>query len=94
MGSMSMGSSSCNRHVEVHAFNRKTGRVVTNAHVSIAIYNVRTRKSMQVPIMLMVGATTGPSDLHYGNNVFAGAGRYTVTILINRVRTTFSFRLA
>lgn len=93
MGSMSMGSSSCNRHIELHAFNRQTGRVITGARVSITLYNIGKRKSMRVPIMSMVGATTGPSDLHYGNNVFAAAGRYTVMVLINRVHTTFSFRL-
>ena len=41
---MSMGSTTCNRHIEVHVFDRKTGRVVTNAHVSITLSKVGTHK--------------------------------------------------
>lgn len=93
MDGMSMGSTACNRLVELHIYDRNTGHVIINAHVAIRMYDLGTRKSMQVPIMSMVGATTGLSDLHDGNNVFAAAGRYTVKVPINRVRTTFSFRL-
>lgn len=93
MGGMSMGSTTCNRHVELHVYDRKSGRVVTKAHVSISLYTSRTRKTIQVPIMSMVGAAAGSNDLHYGNNIYAAAGHYTIAVHINQIRTTFSLHL-
>jgi hypothetical protein len=75
MGGMSMGSETCNRHIEVHVYERSTGHVVTKARVSIRLSGRRTHRTIRVPIMSMEGATAGVKDLHYGNNIRAVTGR-------------------
>lgn len=93
MGGMSMGSATCNRHVEVHVVNRHTGKVVTGARVTIRLTNVRTHRSIGVPIMTMMGAGASRADFHYGNNIHAVAGTYSVVVTVNRTTARFNVRL-
>lgn len=73
-----MHSKTCNHHVEVHVY--KGRKVITSAKVSIAMRDSKKHMTLQVPIMTMMGAHMGASDFHYGNNVYAGSGTYTVTV--------------
>ncbi|GAC1469679.1 MAG: hypothetical protein PVSMB7_19380 [Chloroflexota bacterium] len=93
MGGMSMGSRTCNRHIEVHVDNRHTGKVVRNARVLILLSNQHMHTMIAVPIMAMVGATQTMSDLHYGNNVYATRGAYTVSVRVNNTPASFGINL-
>jgi hypothetical protein len=79
----------CNHHVELHVYDRKTNRPVRGARVLISMRNVATHQAIDVPTMTM---GTG-SDFHYGNNIYAPAGTYSVQVAVNRLRASFSVRL-
>lgn len=87
----------CNHHVEIHVYVNKTGRVVANAKVAIALQGQVMHGStmmITVPIMTMEGMKAGPKDFHYGNNIDGAPGRYTVRVTVNRVKANFSVNLA
>jgi hypothetical protein len=86
----------CNRHVEVHVYDKKTGKALTHASVSISLKG----KSMTggailigVPIMTMVGQRASMNDFHYGNNIYAPTGKYTVQVKVNGTTATFAVSL-
>jgi hypothetical protein len=54
---------------------------------------VRTHQTIMVPIMTMMDPKKGMVDYHYGNNIYAPAGSYTVRVRVNRVRAAFSVTL-
>lgn len=87
--SMTTNGKDCNHHIEVHVSNARTHRVITNAHVTITMVNNTKHLTIHVPIMTMEGSK-GISDFHYGNNVNAPAGRYTITVTVNGTRAVFS----
>jgi hypothetical protein len=99
MEAMVVGAASmpmCNHHVEVHVHNKSNGKVITNAAVTIVLQsNGMHGASMmiRVPIMTMEGMNAGSSDFHYGNNINAAAGKYTVHVTVNRVKADFSVSL-
>jgi len=92
MAGMSMGKT-CNHHAELHITRTADGQVMTRAHVTITLVNNDTHTVIHLPIMTMAGAE-GKRDFHYGNNVYAPPGSYTVFVRVNNVRTAFSVRLA
>ena len=49
--------------------------------------------SIMVPVMTMEGPHLGMKDYHYGKNVYAGPGTYTVTAQVNRVTAVFHVKL-
>jgi hypothetical protein len=86
----------CNHHVEVHVHNRANGKVITNAAVTIVLQSKGMHGAsmmIKVPIMTMEGMHAGTSDFHYGNNIYAAAGKYTVHVTVNRVKADFSVSL-
>lgn len=70
-------------------FNRHNGKVVTHARVTIVMYDRVSYMTNRVPTMMM-GAHAGMADYHYGNNVHAGPGYYTITVRVNGVSGRFS----
>ena len=88
-----MGERVCNRHVEAHIYTKRTGQVVTHARVTISMRDAAKHMTIMVPIMTMVGTHAAMSDYHYGNNVYAGPGRYTVTVTVNGTAATFGVDL-
>lgn len=91
--SHAMGTLACNRHVEAHIYTKRTGRVVTHARVTISMRDAAKHMTIMVPIMTMVGVHATMSDYHYGNNVYAGPGRYTVKVTVNGASATFNMDL-
>jgi len=91
--SHAMGGTTCNRHVEAHIYNKHTGQVITHARVTISMRDAAKHMTIMVPIMTMIGMHATMSDYHYGNNVYAGPGRYTVTVTVNGTAATFSLNL-
>jgi hypothetical protein len=90
---MSDKKTACNRHVELHVYQAKGGAVVQGARVTITMTNMAKHTMVMVPMMTMEDARMGMKDLHYGNNVYAPAGMYTVHVQVNRVKATFSVHL-
>ncbi len=88
-----MGVKVCNHHVEAHIFNKRTGQVVTHARVTISMRDAAKHMTIMLPIMTMVGMHAAMSDYHYGNNVYAGPGRYTVKVMVNGTAAIFSMDL-
>lgn len=93
MGSMSMGAKACNHHIEIHIVNRRTGKVVTHARVTLSLTNTHMHSVINVPIMTMVGANEGMGDFHYGNNIYAPTGVYTVSARVNSTKASFAVTL-
>ncbi|HLJ18889.1 MAG TPA: hypothetical protein VKU84_01760 [Stellaceae bacterium] len=77
------------RHVELHVYSLATGKVVTDARVTIALTG-SDKKRHTVPVARMYGVTEGPDDLHYGNNVMLSPGAYTVDATVNGEAARFS----
>ncbi|MGI8967751.1 MAG: hypothetical protein ACR2GA_01430 [Chloroflexota bacterium] len=94
MHTSSMGEKICNHHVELHVYNAHSGRVISNARVTISIQDAAKHMKTLVPIMMMRDPRMGMRDLHYGNNVYAGPGSYTIDVTVGRLATTFKVRLS
>jgi hypothetical protein len=81
-------------HVEVHVYDRASGRVISDANPVIRIEDDNTGKTVTVPIVTMQGIVSGPPDFHYGNNEQLTAGHdYTLTTIVNGQTGTFHFHL-
>jgi hypothetical protein len=80
-----------NHHLEVHLVNKSNGKVVTDTPPTINITDTKTGVSRAVsPVAAMYGATAGPSDWHFGGNVYLADGTYTVAVIIAGEAATFS----
>jgi hypothetical protein len=77
------------RHLELHVYSRATGKMVPEAHVTIAVIGA-DKKSRTVPIARMYGIDEGPDDLHYGNNFSLPTGSYVIDAAVNGERARFS----
>jgi hypothetical protein len=86
-GRSSMGMAKCNHHVELHVYS--DGKVVDGAHVQIRMYCIKMHMNVWVPIMAMM-MPKHPHDFHYGNNVHAPKGVYTVFVTVNGVHARFN----
>ncbi len=72
-----------NHHVEVQITQAATGSVVMDVTPTIRITDKLSGISRDLPqLMGMYGSTMGPSDFHYGQNVFLPDGTYVVTVLL------------
>jgi len=80
------------RHVELHVYSRATGKIVVEAHVTIAVAGT-DKKSLSLPIARMYGIDEGPDDMHYGNNVVLRPGTYSVRAAVNGERARFTVSL-
>jgi hypothetical protein len=82
------------RHVEVHIYTRSGNHVVTDAHPTITVSDTTTGKVTHLPIVTMQGIVAGPSDFHYGNNVYLPAGdSYKARVDVGGDTATFAFKL-
>jgi hypothetical protein len=88
MGSMNMGSNACNHHVELHVHTVQ-GQLISSATVSITVQNMKTHKTVAVPVARMEGVMAGKKDTHFGNNMHLATGTYTVVVKVNDVRHVF-----
>src|SRR5260370_14883930 len=77
------------RHVELHVYDRDTGKPVLDARVAITLTGA-DRKRRAAPIARMYGVEEGLDDVHYGNNVGLPVGAYTVDVTVNGERAHFS----
>lgn len=93
-GVMSMASGADARHLEAHVCSRSTDTVVTNVNPTITLQDTTAPGAtpQRLPISVMQGVTSGPSDLHYGNNVIVSPGHsYTATVTVNGETATIPF---
>lgn len=93
-GVMSMASGANARHLEAHICARATNTVVRNVNPTITMQDTTASGSapQSVPISVMQGVTSGPSDLHYGNNVTVTPGHsYSVTVTVKGETATIPF---
>lgn len=82
-GSMSMGSGSPMRHVEVHICSKSDGKAVVSAMPSMNLRDLTTGSTMSsMQVGEMQGLDRNPADTHYGNNVTVVPGHHY------QVRTT------
>ena len=91
--SMSMGSASLMRHVEVHICSKATGKAVLGARPVMTIQDL-SKGSMKTKLMVaeMQGLDRNPADTHYGNNVTVVPGhRYKLQTTINGQTGMFQF---
>jgi hypothetical protein len=79
-----------NQHVEVHIARNDTGAVVNDVTPTIRITDKTTGESRDLPqVMAMYGMQMGPSDFHYGQNVWLPDGTYSVTVMIGPETAVF-----
>ena len=77
-----------NHHLEVQITQAATGSVVMDVTPTIRITDKLSGTSRDLPqVMGMYGSTMGPSDFHYGQNVFLPDGTYVVTVLLGPADT-------
>lgn len=80
-GHMQMPSGGRVDHLEVHICTA-TGQVVSDAEPTISVSDTTLGGApAPLPVAVMRGVTSGPEDLHYGNNFLVVPGHaYTVTV--------------
>lgn len=79
-----------NHHVEVHITRNDTGAVVNDVTPTIRITDKTTGDSRDLPqVMGMYGMQMGPSDFHYGQNVWLPDGTYSVIVMIGPEESVF-----
>jgi 5-hydroxyisourate hydrolase-like protein (transthyretin family) len=93
MGGMGMSGPMPNHHLELHVYNRTTGKTIAGAMVSITVRTASGKLVMRVPIAVMYGLKEGKADLHYGNNVALKAGQYHVVAQVEMTTATFDVKL-
>jgi len=72
-----------NHHLEIHITRNDTGAVVNDVTPIIRVTDKATGESRDLPqVMAMVGVQMGPSDFHYGRNVWLPDSTYMVTVMI------------
>jgi hypothetical protein len=72
-----------NHHLEIHITRNDTGAVVNDVTPIIRVTDKASGESRDLPqVMAMVGAQMGPSDFHYGQNVWLPDGTYNVAVMI------------
>lgn len=81
-------------HLIVHVFQKKTGEVVTDAKVRLAVQPLNSKgeptgKVEEVPVVVMRMIGMGTASTHYGNNVSLPSGEYRVNATINDHSTHF-----
>ena len=91
--SMSMGSTSVMRHIEVHICSKATGKAVVGAHPAMNLGDLgRVSMLAIVRVAEMQGLNRDPADTHYGNNVTVIPGhRYLLQTIINGQTGMFRF---
>ena len=78
-------------HLEVHLVNKASGKIVTDVTPAIALADVRTGLGRTLsPVLAMYRTSVGPSDWHFGGNIYLPDGTYTVTIQIAGETATFN----
>ncbi|HEX6506585.1 MAG TPA: hypothetical protein VF221_03045 [Chloroflexota bacterium] len=87
-----MHAPTCNRHVELHVFDAHTNKVLLAARVGITLRDAKNHMAISVPIMEMM-AGSNLRDFHYGNNIHAAPGQYTIKVTVNAVHATFAVKL-
>jgi hypothetical protein len=80
---------SANHHLEVHVRDAATGALIDGPLPSIRVVNPSTAESWDVASMAMYGVDEGPSDLHFGNNLYLADGVYVVTVQLGDEVATF-----
>jgi hypothetical protein len=88
-----------NHHLVVHVFDKKTGKVITDAAVTMSFVALEAKGKaagtpVEVPVVVMQAIGKGPPSTHYGNNVTMPAGRYNVTVTVNDKKAVFDVTAA
>jgi len=83
-----------NHHLIVHVSDAASGKVVTDAAVTIRFTPVDsggkdTGPATPVPVVVMEASGAGPASTHYGNNVTMPPGAYRVDVTVNGAATSF-----
>jgi hypothetical protein len=79
-----------NHHLEVHITNNSTGAVVNDVSPVIRIRDKSTGVSRDLSdVMAMYSAQMGPSDFHYGQNVWLPDGQYDITVMLGTQSALF-----
>jgi hypothetical protein len=81
-----------NHHLEVQINSRSSGEPQTDLSPQIAITNDATGQTRALgDVVAMYDIQLGPSDLHYGNNLYLQDGAtYTITVTIGNETAQFS----
>jgi hypothetical protein len=83
-----------NHHLIVHVSDAASGKVVTDAAVTISFTPVDASgkaagPATPVPVVVMEASGAGPASTHYGNNVTMPPGAYRVDVTVNGSATSF-----
>lgn len=84
-----------NHHLVVHVSDSQSGKVVTDATVTMNFVSLDDRHEavgapVLVPVVVMQAIGKGPVSTHYGNNVTMPPGHYRVTVAVNGREAVFA----
>ena len=88
-----------NHHLIVHIFDKQSGKVVSNATVTMSFVALDGKGNpagtpTEVAVVVMQAIGKGPASTHYGNNVNMAAGHYNVTVTVNGEKAVFAVTAA
>jgi hypothetical protein len=83
-----------NHHLIVHVSDAASGKVVTDAAVTMSFTPMDSSgkdsgPATPVPVVVMEASGAGPASTHYGNNVTMPPGTYHVDVTVNGSATSF-----
>ncbi len=78
-----------NHHLEVHVYDRASGALVSDMVPTITVAPMGGASRTLDNVMAMYGVAEGPSDLHFGRNVYLSAGSYTISVTVGNETATF-----
>lgn len=86
-----------NHHLVVHVHDAASGKVITNAAVTISFTpkdasGKDSGPATQVPVVVMEVSGKGAASTHYGNNVTMPACAYRVDVTVNGAATSFQIK--
>ena len=88
-----------NHHLIVHIFDKQSGKVVSDATVTMSFVALDGKGNpagmpTEVAVVVMQAIGKGPASTHYGNNVTMPAGQYDVTVTVNGKKAVFAVAAA
>ncbi|MGO9787886.1 MAG: hypothetical protein ACLPL5_13905 [Stellaceae bacterium] len=86
-----------NHHLVVHVHDAASGKVITDAAVTISFTpedasGKDSGPATQVPVVVMEVSGKGAASTHYGNNVTMPPGAYHVDVTVNGATTSFQIK--
>lgn len=86
---MSTDPKNANAHLEVAIADKASGKLITNLMPTIVVTDASGKASKLEMLMTMYDVKTGPTDTHFGQNIFLARGQHSVRVTVKGETVVF-----